>query len=481
MGSLKKNFSYQIAYRILTVITPLITSPIVSRALGADNLGVYSATQAFANYFMFAAMLGIEKYGQRTIASANNEVERKRLFWEIYTVQLISSSLAIVVYYGLVLIIAGNRMQVMLVQGLWVISCLLDISWFFFGVEEFKVTVTRNFIIKICTVVFVVAFIRKPSDLIVYSLVMAGGTTLSQIILWFSLFRRFQIQKSDWKSVIKHVSPIFHLFIPVIALSVYHIMDKTMLDILSTEANVGWYYAVDKIVYIPLGLILAIGTVMLTRVSYVLSNESKRKASELLNKSVELTMFMTCAVGFGIAAICNEFIPFFFGPGYEPCVQLMYMFLPVLLIKALGDVVRTQYLIAAKKDNIYTAAVISGAVTNVICNMLFIPKLGAKGAVLGTLVAELVVLIVQIGGAIKDIPFIKFFVNSSPYIIIGAIMTFIVRVAVLPFRSNTILLQLLFMVIVGAISYMCMCAVFWAIKQDSIFSPYLKKIQRLWR
>lgn len=475
MSSLKKNFSYQIAYRILTVITPLITSPIVSRALGPDNLGIYSATQAFANYFMFVAMLGIEKYGQRTIAAAGTNEMKQRSFWEIYTVQFASSILAIIAYGIALRFSSSDRRIISLIQGLWVISCLLDISWFYFGREEFKVTVTRNFAIKLTTVILIAFFIRKPTDLYLYAFIMAGGTTLSQLVLWLSLPRRIKFERVNWERVRPHIVPILKLFVPVIALSVYHIMDKTMLDMLSTEAEVGYYYAVDKIVYIPLGFILAIGTVMLTRVSYVLHNETEERAKNLLSKSVEVTMFITCAVTFGIGAISKEFIPFFFGSGFEPCVELMYMFLPVLLIKALGDVVRTQYLIASGKDNIYTMAVTSGAVTNVVFNVLLIPKFGAEGAVIGTLAAEFVVLVVQVAGCRKEVPFIRYFGKQLSYVCIGIAMLICVR-AIHPIISGMrTLIQLVVMVGIGAIVYMVLCFILWMLKKDSVFHMYAEK------
>lgn len=85
-----------------------------------------------------------------------------------------------------------------------------------------------------------------------------------------------------------------------------------MLDLLSTESEVGYYYAADKIIYIPLGLITAIGTVILPRVSGMVM-DSKEKTEVLLNKSAELSICLSCAIGFGIAAIANEFVPFFFG------------------------------------------------------------------------------------------------------------------------------------------------------------------------
>ena len=95
MSNLKKNIGLQMSYRILTIITPLITSPIISRALGAEKLGVYSATQAFANYFMLFAMLGIEYYGQRSIASCRSRGERSETFCEIYATQFVASTVSV--------------------------------------------------------------------------------------------------------------------------------------------------------------------------------------------------------------------------------------------------------------------------------------------------------------------------------------------------------------------------------------------------
>ena len=94
-NNIKKNVVYQTIYRVLTVLTPLITSPILSRALGADKLGIYSATITWVNYFMLLALLGIENYGSRSIAIVqDNDEKRKQTFWDIYAIQIISSLLA---------------------------------------------------------------------------------------------------------------------------------------------------------------------------------------------------------------------------------------------------------------------------------------------------------------------------------------------------------------------------------------------------
>ena len=333
----------------------------------------------------------------------------------------------------------------------------------------------RNFFVKIVTVISIVLFVRDPSDLPLYVAIMAGGTAFSELILWFSLRRRIKLERVHWSKVWPHIIPILRLFIPVIAISLFHIMDKTMLDVLSTESEAGYYYAVDKIVYIPLGVIMAISTVMLTRISYVLNNESHERARQLLEKSVELVIFITCAVTFGIAAISKEFIPFFFGPGYGPCIVLMYWLLPVLLIKAMSDLVRTQYLIPAKKDNLFTKAVFCGAGTNIIVNALLIPSLGAKGAVIGTLTAEIVVLIVQVFGCNKEVPFSRMFIKQLPYALCGIIMLLCVRLLAENVQIGSVLFKLILMICFGAIIYMAMCGVLWIIKKnDSIFPAYIR-------
>ena len=84
-NNVRTNLIFQLSYRVLTVITPLITTPILSRSLGSDKLGVYSATLAFVNYFMLFAMLGIENYGNRSIAAVQgNKKKMQQIFWNIY-------------------------------------------------------------------------------------------------------------------------------------------------------------------------------------------------------------------------------------------------------------------------------------------------------------------------------------------------------------------------------------------------------------
>ena len=63
--SIKKNYIYNTIYQVLSLITPLITAPYISRVLGSNGVGIYSYTNSIVTYFTLFAALGTASYGQR--------------------------------------------------------------------------------------------------------------------------------------------------------------------------------------------------------------------------------------------------------------------------------------------------------------------------------------------------------------------------------------------------------------------------------
>ena len=394
MSKLKKNLGYQTIYQILNTCIPLITSPYLARVLGAEKQGVFSYTQSIINYFTLFAMLGVENYGTRTIANCGDDREkRSKSFWNIYFFQMCCTLLSIGIYVVYLTRICSQNVYIAFLQIFYLLGSLVDINWLFFGVEKFKTTVSRNMIIRISSVVLILSTVRKPSDLWIYTLIMAGSTFLSNIILWFFASKEVDvkaIRTVSKKEVVKHIKPNLVLFVPLMAMSVYHIMDKTMLGLLSTYKQVGYYYNADKIINIPIGILIGIGTVMLPRMTALNSNGLINEAKKLFLLSIELIVAVSSAMACGIFAISVEFTPLFFGSGYDECIRVIMMLSPILVIKGLSLVVRMQYLIPNQKEKIFIESVFWGAGINLIVNLLLIVRLGALGAAIGTMAAELV-------------------------------------------------------------------------------------------
>ena len=183
--SLKKNFLYNILYQFLILVIPLITSPYLTRTLGVTSLGTYTVSQAFANYFTLFILLGLNNYGNREIAKYRDDrTKLRRTFWEIYTFQMAMLILVELLYLFVVTFCIHEDKIIYYLQAIYVFSAGLDINWYCFGTERFKLTVTRNAVIKIVSTALVFLCVNKETDLWIYTLIITTSTLLSQAILW---------------------------------------------------------------------------------------------------------------------------------------------------------------------------------------------------------------------------------------------------------------------------------------------------------
>ena len=477
--SIKINFVYQTIYRVITILTPLITSPIISRALGAEKLGVFSASLAFVSFFRLFCLLGIEHYGCRSIATAQGERKKQAsIFWNLYAIQVVAGTLSIVAYTIACFYLPGERIVISVLQGLWLVGALLDINWFFFGTEQFRLTVIRNIIIKIISLLLIVSFVKKPEDIYIYVIILGGDTVLTNIAIWPFLKRFISFERPRLSIMRGHIKPILVLFVPIFAMSVFHIMDKSMLDWLSTEKNVGYYYTADKVISIPLSIITGLNTVMLPRVSNEYSKGKTAQVEKMLKSTTEITTFLACAIGFGLAAVAKPFVPWFFGKEYEVCVQLVYVFIPVFFVKSIGSLVRSQFMIPSGMDWQFTVSVCIGAATNLVFNYVLIRRYQAIGAVLGTLAAETVVTTMQLFFTRRRIRFVRYILAQIPYFIFGVFMLLTVKL-VKEVLSGTVVIQLLCSILIGALVYCILCVLYWVISKNSYFNgnKYIKKLR----
>lgn len=474
MSSIKKNLGLQTAYQILSACMPLITAPYLARRLGAEQLGIFSFTTSVVMYFTLFAMLGTVNYGTRSIAAVKNDrKERNKAFSSIFAFQVIVSVIAIVAYIIYLTFFCKDNRLIALLQCIALVSCLVDINWLFFGVEDFQITVTRSIVIKIITVVLIILLVKQKSDLYIYTLIMLGSTFVSNAVLFLYLPRYVSFAKVTSEQIKEHIKPNFVLFIPLLAMTVYHTIDKTMLGALSSYEQSGYYYNADKIVQIPLLVINGIGTVMLPRMTALLAEGRNKDADVLFIYTMEGVAAVSIALACGIAAVSKEFIPFFFGSGFEECIALTIVFTPILLFKGFSVIVRTQYLIPMQMEKEFTKSVIGGAAVNIILNFILIPLYGAMGATIATVIAEFVACVLQlvsISG--RGMGLRVLIARTSVYLIMGLFMIGVVRLVSF-FHTNSIV-KLLIEISVGACFWGIVCLLYWKRTNNQFFDTLIK-------
>ena len=450
-----KNLLINLIYQVFIFIVPLITMPYVSRVLGAENIGINSFTYSIANYFMLATLLGINNYGVREISRATTKGKKEvsKTFSEIYTLQLLTGSLCAIIYYAGVFLLANEYKSILLIQGLFIISSMLDINWFFFGLEQFKTTVTRNIIIKVLSLIMIFLLVRSENDLLMYALILALSALISQLYLWTKIRKHAQFEKVKANNIFRHLKPNIVLFIPVIAYSIYRIMDKTMLGGIASTTSLGYYENAEKIINVPLALITALGTVMLPHMSKITDDViAKNKIAETFK--LILTFIMPIVIG--MVFVATDFSIIFFGEAFEKCGDIIKLLSATVVFAAIANVVRMNYLIPKGKDKIYVTSTILGAVINLILNMLLIPRLDYFGACIGTIAAEFAVMIYQLLSIRKElgikpvaIELSKQIAKNIPIIVVLLAIQFIVKTQNLRLIISVVSVIVIFLIING--------------------------------
>lgn len=423
ISTYKKNIVYNSLYRAVMILTPLITSPYISRVLGAEKIGIYTYCYAYATYFVVCSMLGVQDYGNRTIAKNRDSKETlSQKFWQIYYLQAFLTLIATYIYIVTILSLNSSDISIRLIMIIYVATGITSVEWFAFGCEEFRFTSIRSIIVRVVIVISIFCFVKNENDIEKYTVILILGNLMSTVPIWTLVRKKTTFVKPNFKEMLKHVKPNFLLFLPVMATTVYQQMDKLMLGNASMSSEVGYYQNAENIVTLPTFLTSAIVTVMLPYISNMISKDKEEESIELMKKTLHYSSILNIAMAFGVFSISDVFIPWFLGEGYERSATLVRIISPIIVIGGISSVVRYEYLIPKEKDKTFTISIILGAIVNVILNAVLIPNYKANGAAIATVVAYSIVLIYQMLFSYKDVKYFTFFVKQIPYIIVGLIM-----------------------------------------------------------
>lgn len=473
--SLKKNFVYNFLYQLLAIVVPLITSPYLARTLGAENIGIASWTNSIVFYFGMFIVLGVENYGNREIAYVRaSRVERSKKFWSIYACQLINFIVVLLIYFFYINAIAKDYKVIFVILTMSLLTKGLDIAWFFSGMEEFKVTVVRNSIVKIVTLISIFLFVRNTNDLQKYVTINAVGALIGQMTLWPNVKKHIDFYLPQKDEVIKNIKPLWILFIPVLAISVFTYMDKYMIGRLSSVVQNGYYENADKIISVPKAFITTIGTVMLPRTAHLLSSNRIDESKHYIELSMAYTVMIGSALAFGIAAVADNFSVVFWGKEFRTCGLLIQGLAPAVLFSVIGSVIRSQFLIPNARDKEYTVSLIAGAIVNFCINLIMIPKVGAFGAVVGTICSEIVLMSIQLFYVHKELPLKQYCQNCYVFVFSGMVMYVVVYALKKKFSST--ILSLFVLVMIGGAIYCCLTGLYLYFSKNRVAKEIRKQM-----
>ena len=241
--SIATNAIFNVLYKLLNALFPLITATYVSRVILPEGVGKVAYAQNVVMYFTYIAALGLPTYGTREIAREKSSVRnRNRVFSELFTINFISTSLCVIAYIILINAFGGFAEDKTLhyVAGIAIILNYINVDWVYQGFEEFKYISIRSMIVKTISVVAIFIFVRKKEDFVIYALIHCLAVAGNNL---FNIIHLRKFVKLDFSDVIlgKHFKPLLILLSSSIAIELYTLVDTTMLGAICTKEIVGYY------------------------------------------------------------------------------------------------------------------------------------------------------------------------------------------------------------------------------------------------
>ena len=387
-----KNYLYNLSYQILTIILPIITVPYVTRIFTSEALGNYIFYNSIVSYFSLFAMLGIGVYGTKQIAAASDV---SSTFWNIYAIQLIASILSIFVYIIVVFSIPQMEGIVPLIVGITLFANMMDISWLFSGKEDFKKITIRNVVIRVIGVISIFTFVKSSDDLYLYVFLIVIFDFLGQFVMWVPAKKFIKRPSFNTRIMKKNLHPIVLLFLPQVAISLYVVLDRTLLGLLGSYSDVGIYEQGQKLVSILLKVVSSLGVVMLPRVANLLSERRDKEAQNMVKFSFILYNLIIFPMIFGLIAVNEVFVKLFLGQNFQDVKYVLYVIVFNIMFVGWTNILGYQVLVVRNKNKEFMLSTTIPAFVSVAVNVAVIPFFGYIGASITSVVVEILVFAIQ--------------------------------------------------------------------------------------
>jgi len=396
--SIKLNALFNVIRTMSTMIFPLITFPYTSRILGPEGIGKVSFATSFVSYFVLMASIGVPLYGIREIAKVRDDKKKlNALTQELFVMHLITSIFFLLVF--IILIFLNGKLSdektLFFIVSFSIILTTLGMEWLYQGLEQYSYITIRSIIFSTISTIAIFIFIHKKQDYLVYALIGVFASFGSSVLNFYNARKILFSKRTQAWNFKRHFKPMAMVYLMNFIISIYIQLDTVMLGFMSNAKNVGFYASGLKINKMLLGLVTSLGSVLLPRLSYYISNNMKEDFIRILKKSFEVIWIFCLPIVAALMLLSKEIILVFAGPQYLPAYTCIIITAPIILFIGLTNIFGIQILYPLGKDKEIVYSVAFGATLSFILNLILIPNFTYVGASIATLLSELIVLIVQ--------------------------------------------------------------------------------------
>ncbi|GGH18040.1 flippase [Mucilaginibacter phyllosphaerae] len=439
---LKKNIFFNFLLSVSQILFSLIIFPYASRTLGPAGIGSVVFIDSITQIFLLIAALGIPIYGIREISKARNDPEKfASLFSELVVIHLICTALFVVGYIIVALFVKEIYIHFNLVIiGLFILVCnVFTMEWFFQGIEQFTYITKRTLLVRGTFIVLLFIFVHKKGDEALYY----GFTAASYLFnALFNFFYSRKYVKLSFKGLDlkKHVKPLVIILCSNIVMTVYLLMDNTILGFIKGETPVGFYSTAVKIAKISITIVTALGAVLIPQISSAYKDKDFGKIQSLINKSFNFVCTFGVPICIGMIITGPFLIGIIFGKAFTPSILPLQLLSPIIIIIGMTNIFVWQILSPLGMDKKVLTVVVFGMIVSLVLNFATIPYFSQNGAAISNTLTELTVMVSSFI-FVRRLKIVTLDIKPLIYSGLGSALFFVIAYAIHHLFAQTIITE----------------------------------------
>ncbi len=371
----------------------------VARILGVTEYGKFSFALAFISFFVIFHDFGLPTLVTREYAKNEEEKDREE-FYSIISLKILLSIATFVIILASSFFITVDPQIRSIILILTLFSIFNGFNSVFYAVFQARQKMEYQTWLEALQYLLISGFgifvlFRFPSvENLSYGYLAAGLVSLIFVLVFFNkkIFNlRIYWQSSVWR---KFLIMSWPLALTGLFGAVYNYIDSIMMGFWGMIAETGWYNAAYRIIfvtYIPMGLISGSFYPALSN----FFKTSLEKLQKIWDYQLELMILFALPLMVGGIVLAPRIIYSFYPLDFTPSIlafQILILSTGLLfLYRPFFDI-----MIAANQQKNTFWVTISGAVINILLNLILIPKYKLYGAAFATVIAYVVILLISV-------------------------------------------------------------------------------------
>lgn len=394
--SISKNLILNLIKTFLSLCFPLITFPYASRVLLPAGVGRVNFSQSIVSYFSIIAALGLSTYAIRECSKIKDDRNAfNKTASELFFINLLSTLFAYILFFIFIFTVPSLLPYrfLLIVCSLSIFFSTLGLEWVYIAQEDFFYITLRSFIFQLIGLVCLFIFVKDSTDVVPYAFIGVISGVGSNICSFIHVRKYIRLVKIKISDCFVHLKPIMFFFLGTIANGIYTMLDTSMVGFVCGDYEVGLYTAATKINRIVLSVITTSSAVLLPRLSYYQKNENLESMDNLLYKSIAVMLCIACPCFVGLEILSKPIILLLSGTEYIQATDIMRIINPIIVVITIGNFLGVQVMFPNSMEKQNLIIIILASIINFTLNIILIHAIGAKGAALSSVIAEIFVLI----------------------------------------------------------------------------------------